>query len=289
MRNEIIKLILKIAKEKDAFDSLEKHLSIVSRQELSKNIIDCGILPETFKTNGSEEKLWAKFSDILLARSLNFLGFQAEVLATRGNSADVLAKSENYTLVGDAKTFRLSRTTVNQKDLKIDALRSWRKENNYALLVMPLMQYPKKNSQIFSQAISNNVTLISYTHLHFLLDFYREESLQNLWETGEKLKALRAKSEHEKAIIYWSEIDNAICQIVKQPIDELKKYKTLEIQKTKEIGNQGIAYLKKLIDEKIAEFDKLTKKEVVKLLINAPQIEAKIKTIEKVINRKVIL
>ena len=261
----------------------------MSRQELSKTIIECGILPEVFRTNGSEEKLWAKFSDIVLAHSLDFLGFRARVIATRGNSADVLAETDKYTLVGDAKTFRLSRTTVNQKDLKIDALRSWRKENNYALLLMPLMQYPKKRSQIFSQAINNNVTLISYTHLHFLLDFHKEQDLRTVWETGERLKESSKKSEHQNAIYYWAEIDKVICQTVNQPIDELKKYKTLEIQKTKEIGNQAITYLKKLIDEKIAEFDRLTKEEVVKLLINAPQIEAKIKTIERVINRNIIL
>lgn len=168
-------------------------------------------------------------------------------------------------------------------------MRSWRKENNYALLLMPLMQYPKKNSQIFSQAINNNVTLISYTHLHFLLDFYKGQNLEFIWETGNRLQKSGKSSEHQKAISYWTEIDNVICQTVNQSVEELRKYKKLEIQKTKEIGNQGIAYLKRLINEKITEFDKLPKEEVIKLLINAPQIEAKIKTIEKVINRKVAL
>jgi hypothetical protein len=74
VRKNIIELIFKIAKEKNAFDTLENHLSTLSRQDLSENLIDCGILPEMFAHDSSEEKLWAKFSDILLAKSLNFLG-----------------------------------------------------------------------------------------------------------------------------------------------------------------------------------------------------------------------
>jgi hypothetical protein len=60
VRKNIIELIFKIAKEKDAFDTLENYLSTLSRQDLSENLIDCGILPEMFAHDSSEEKLWAK-------------------------------------------------------------------------------------------------------------------------------------------------------------------------------------------------------------------------------------
>jgi uncharacterized protein YydD (DUF2326 family) len=84
---------------------------------------------------------------------LNFLGIETIVLGARGNSADVFGKTKNYTIVGDAKTFRLSRTAKNQKDFKVSALDTWRRENNYAVLVAPLMQYPTKKSQIYEQAV----------------------------------------------------------------------------------------------------------------------------------------
>ncbi len=80
MRKEIVELIFKVAKEKDAFDTLEKYLSNISQQKLGENIIECGILPEMFSQNGSEEKIWAKFSDIILARALSFLGITTVVL-----------------------------------------------------------------------------------------------------------------------------------------------------------------------------------------------------------------
>ena len=80
-----------------------------------------------------------------------------EVLRTRGNSADVYSKSKNYTLVSDAKCFRLSRTAKNQKDFKVKALDDWRRQDTYALLVSPLSQYPVDKSQIYPQAFSQNV------------------------------------------------------------------------------------------------------------------------------------
>ena len=137
MREQTIELIFRVAKDRDAFDVLENYLSNISQRKLGENIIECGILPEMFAHDSSEEKLWAKFSDIVLAHSLNFLGVETTVLGARGNSADVFGKTRNYSIVGDAKNFRLSRTTKNQKDFKVSALDTWRKENNYAVLVAP--------------------------------------------------------------------------------------------------------------------------------------------------------
>jgi type II restriction enzyme len=163
-------------------------------------------------------------------------------------------------------------------------LDTWRKKNNFALLVAPLMQYPINRSQIYEQAVRRNVTLLSYTHLHFLLDFFIGNNLRELWETGKRLSLLD-ESEHEKFQVYWNEIDTTVCQIVGQDKEKLKEYKLLEIEKTKQIGKEGISFWK----NKIAEFSKLSKEEAIKLLIESEKIEAKIKTIEKAIDVKVKL
>ena len=156
---------------------LKKNFQKTSRKKLSENIIECGVLPEMFEHDSSEEKLWAKYSDIMLALSLSYIGIDSKVIRTRGDSADVLGKTNAYTIVGDAKTFRLSRTAKNQKDFKIKALDDWRRKNDYAVLVSPLTQYPNRRSQIYFQAIERNVTLLSYTHLSFLRDHQSEQNL----------------------------------------------------------------------------------------------------------------
>ena len=215
---------------------------------------------------------------------MNHLGIKTEVLGARGNSADVFGKTDEYTLVGDAKTFRLSRTAKNQKDFKVSALDSWKQGNNYAMLAAPLTQYPTKKSQIYAQAIEKNVTLISYTHLHFLLDFHYKQSLKPLWETG-NLLSKSSKTDSQNSENYWRAIDEAVISIVEKKEEDLKTYKLLEIEKTKQIGNEGINYWKQKIDS----FSKLSKEEAIRLLIKSEKIEAKIKTIQKAINIKLPL
>ena len=104
----------------------------------------------------------------------------------------------------------------------------------------------------------------------------------NVWETGNRL-ALLEDSEHEKFQVYWDEIDKTVCEVVGQSEAKLKEYKLLEIEKTKQVGDEGIAYWK----NKIAEFKNLSREEAIKLLIKSEKIEAKIKTIESAINVKV--
>jgi len=60
----------------------------------------------------------------------------------------------------------------------------------------------------------------------------------------------------------------------------LQKYKVLEIEKTKEIGNEGIVYWQ----SKIEEYNELPKDEAIRLLIKAEKIEEKITTIQRAIN-----
>jgi type II restriction enzyme len=281
MRNDIIQLIFKIAKDKDAFDQLEKRLSTITKQQLSSHLIECGILPEMFEHDSSEEKLWAKFSDILLVKALTFLDIEAHVLGARGNSADVFGKTEYYTIVGDAKTFRLSRTAKNQKDFKINALDSWKKGNNYALLVAPLTQYPNLKSQIYAQAIDKNVTLLSYTHLHFLLDFYDYQDLEIIWQTGQQLQNISLQK-HQSSDFYWAAIDEVVVKSVGKTLDDLIRYKLFEISVMQKVGTEGIDFW----NERINQFNELSREQAIKLLIKSEKIESKIRTIQKAINIK---
>ena len=141
-RKQIIDDIFQFSNKSNSFELIEKKYQPIKKETLIAELIQVGIMPEVFEHDSSEEKLWSKFSDIILAKSLELLGLKSEVLRTRGNSADVYSKAKNYTLVSDAKCFRLSRTAKNQKDFKVKALDDWRREDTYALLVSPLSQYP---------------------------------------------------------------------------------------------------------------------------------------------------
>ena len=117
-----------------------------------------GTIPEYISHDSTEEKLFSKVSDAVLARAFREIGLKSTVLKERGDSADVLAESSihGYTFVADAKAFRMSRTAKNQKDFKVVVLSGWRKDADYAVLCAPYFQYPSKSGQIYAQAINHN-------------------------------------------------------------------------------------------------------------------------------------
>lgn len=284
-REEIIDNIFKFSGEKNAFELIENKYRSISEKTITKELIQVGIMPEVFEHDSSEEKLWSKFSDLILSKTLGYLGLPSEVLRTRGNSADVYSKTKNYTLVSDAKCFRLSRTAKNQKDFKVKALDDWRRKDTYALLVSPLSQYPADKSQIYPQAVSQNVTLLSYIHLQFLIEKRTGGNLEDLWKLPIYISKNYKVQDQKRGQTYWHAVDALVCQITKQSIEVLKKYKQQEIEKIKKVGQEGIDYWK----SRIAEFSKLNREQAIKLLIRVQKIEQKIETIKKAIEKVFVI
>lgn len=179
-RLELTRAILPASLDAAPFDHLAAAMATIRPENLGATMLECGIIPESFSHDSSHEKLWAKACDIILAEAFGQLGIPSVVIRTRGNSADVLGNAPNYSIVADAKAFRLSRTAKNQKDYKIKALDDRRRANTFACLVAPLNQFPVENSQIYTQCKERNVTLLSYTHMRFLLEKGIKNSLQSL-------------------------------------------------------------------------------------------------------------
>ena len=129
-----------------------------------------------------------------MSRCFIELGLKSKALTERGNSADIIAESiHGYTLVADAKTFRMSRTAKNQKDFKISTLSNWRgMEHDFALLISPYFQYPSTNSQIYSSSLDNSVCLLSWEHILFLLENNIVETdllnLEQIWNAPKRIE-----------------------------------------------------------------------------------------------------
>ena len=93
-------------------DLMVKYINSISFEDFLSILAEIGTIPERIIHDSTEEKLYSKVTDIILSRSFSELGLKSKVLTERANSADVLAESvyHNYSLVGDAKAFRLSIT-----------------------------------------------------------------------------------------------------------------------------------------------------------------------------------
>src|SRR4028119_1963551 len=114
----------------DDYDRLEAELIDEVNQTGITALIDhlrlCGSIPESYKHDSSEEKLYSKYTDCLLSLAYRAIGLRSIVLTERGDAADVEAFADNYSFVADAKAFRLSRTAKNQKDFKVAAMHLWK-------------------------------------------------------------------------------------------------------------------------------------------------------------------
>lgn len=275
--SEVITMIIELSADSSLSfvgkaNQLESKLNTCSREQILEHLECVGVIPESFEHDSTEEKLYAKYCDALLARILRELGLDARMLSERSGAADVRAGGYGYELVGDAKAFRLSRTAKNQKDFKVEALNQWREGADFACLVGPLYQYPSRNSQIYAQAIRYNVTLLSYTHLDFLIRSGKVDpkSLKELWRIGEQIRQSEGISQNSQS--YWSEILRVVLEMTgKQPSD----WEEIRYVRRKRLHQQGLEQIGYWEQVK-KDIQRLDQKRAVRKLIKAMKIDAKI-------------
>ena len=170
-----------------------------------------GDIPENFAHDSSEEKLYAKYTDILLSKTFTTLGLRSITLDERGAAADVEAFAPDYSFIADAKSFRLSRTAKNQKDFKVQSMARWKRGNPYALIVSPLHQLPARASQIYQQASANSVCVFTYSHLTILLAVAKQlGEKQAVALLREIFLAVSALNPSKDASAYWTAINRTM-------------------------------------------------------------------------------
>ena len=144
---------------------LRKEIQDEGPDSLLRHLRFCGAMPEHYRHDSSEEKLYSKYTDAVVSETLSHVGMNSMLITARADAADVQATASEFSLVADAKAFRLSRTAKNQKDFKVQAMDGWRDNADHALIVCPIYQLPGRTSQIYQQAVSRNVCILSYSHL----------------------------------------------------------------------------------------------------------------------------
>jgi type II restriction enzyme len=277
--NEIVKLIEENKNFAESGILIEQSLNQCSVDDILGHLDYGGMIPEMFQHDSSEEKVFAKYCDALFARSLNELGLESQVLVERADAADVAARCDaRYTLVGDAKAFRLSRTAKNQKDFKVESLHKWKKGADYACLLAPIYQLPTTNSQIYSQATRFNVTLLSYTHLAFLIrnKNFSAEDLERLWGISATLP------EGKGAITYWETIRDAVLDLTRKTKDDWQDVVRETRERLAEQAVQQISFW----EEKTKQYASVDHDTAVKLLVKALKIDSKIAEIKKLARLK---
>jgi HindIII restriction endonuclease len=267
----------------DDSDRLEKELEAEINTNGISTLIDhlrlCGSIPESFGHDSSEEKLYSKYTDILLSLAYKSLGLKSLVIKERADVADVEAFAKDYSFVADAKASRLSLSATNPKDFKIPAMNGWKRGKDYAMVVTTIYRLPHRTSQIYSEASRSNVCIFTYSHLALLLSYSEVEGqtkaellLKKIFETAQALNPSK------NATDYWLAINKTILSFSKgiQPLWDIEKgVATESIEIAKE---EALTFLAKE-REKIV---RMSHEEAIKELIKVHKIESKIKTINAV-------
>lgn len=268
-----------------ASNELQQILFSIDTNDTIAIITEIGIIPEDIAHDSTEEKLYTKVSDILFAKALKEMDFEVQVLRERSNCADIIAQSKyhGYSLVGDAKAFRLSRTAKNAKDFKVDSMVHWRGDNDYSVLACPYYQYPKSNSQIYKSALDGNVALFSWEYLYILLSSHIKETpnfnLSDLWNQSAIIRRNVTVEESNKSFIRQQ--DSNLLNIT--GISEASFYQLFSQIKTTiiERGNCEIRHY----EDEINRIRQLDRETAIEELIVCLKIDSKIDTIRTFINQ----
>ncbi|MDO4764377.1 MAG: HindIII family type II restriction endonuclease [Flavobacteriaceae bacterium] len=267
-------------------DDTEKMQSELT-EEIRRNRVErllthirlCGNIPEMYKHDSSEEKLYSKYTDTILSLAFEEIGIRSLVLTERADAADVESFAKDYSFVSDAKTFRLSRTAKNQKDFKVKSMDGWKKGKPYAMVVCPIYQLPTKNSQIYQDASISNVCIFTYSHLALLVNYSQKEGKQKAENLLKKIfQSIELLNPSKSSVFYWQSLNNIILNQSKQMKDLWK----IE----KEISNESLHIAKQIDLEYLASererFMRMSHQDAIKELIKISKLENKIEIISAV-------
>lgn len=267
-----------------ASSELEKIIFGIKKEQLIDLVKEIGIIPEAISHDSKEEKLYAKVSDIILSRCFYELNMNVTVIKERANNADVLVSSKyhNYSLVADAKAFRLSRTAKNQKDFKVESMYHWKGEHDYSVLVAPYFQYPQNKSQIYGQALDKNISLFSWEYFVLVLEAKiketEETSLNQLWNISAVLS--NDTSVSNKNLCLLSSQNKIISQLLNLDEDKLKDLLSVFKGTIVKRGKKEIRYW----ENQILKIKQYNKEKAISELISALKINEKILSIKKFSN-----
>jgi HindIII restriction endonuclease len=267
-------------------ETLRQEINQHGTAVLLEHLRRCGSIPECYAHDSSQEKLYSKYTDCVLAEAFNAIGLKSLVLQERADSTDVEVFADTFDFVADAKAFRLSRTAKNQKDFKVQAMDGWRGKKHYAMVVCPVYQLPVKTSQIYQQASVRNVCIFTYSHLAMLVAFAEKEdgkaSQDLLYQVF--TKGVNALNPSKDAGSYWLAINQAMLTFSKDLADLWATEKRASLESISIAKKEALDFLA----EERAKIMRMNHAEALTELVRVYKLDSRIKAIESVTENQLL-
>lgn len=241
----------------------------------------CGAIPERYGHDTSEEKLYSKYTDVVISEAYLSMGFRSLVLKERADIADVECMNDDYSFVADAKAFRLSRTAKNQKDFKVQAMDSWKHGKPYAMVVCPVYQLPSRTSQIYQQAGARSVCIGTYTHLAVFSRYAEIKSNGKAMElVHEVFKTVEAMNPSKEATTYWQIVNGRMLDFDASISNIWQEEKRASIESIHVSKKEALGFIASERERIMG----LAKEEAIEELLQLRKLENKVKAINSVVD-----
>jgi type II restriction enzyme len=267
-------------------DEINKEIKNNGIESLLGHLRLCGAIPEIYGHDTSEEKLYSKYTDVVIHQAFKLMGFESNVLKERADVADVECVSSKYSFVADAKAFRLSRTAKNQKDFKVQAMDSWKHGKPFAIVVCPVYQLPARSSQIYQQAGARSVFIGTYSHLAVFSRYAYIKSQKKAIDLLHKVfKSIEAMNPSKDAVAYWQIVNRTVLDY--DPIISKIWFqeKNASLESITISRNEALTYLA-AERERIM---KLSKAEAIREILKSSKLENKIRAINSVCDNGLLI
>ncbi len=239
----------------------------------------CGAIPESYESDSSEEKLYSKYTDVVISAAYASMGFTSSVLKERADSADVECVCDDYSFVADAKAFRLSRTAKNQKDFKVAAMDNWKRGKPFAMIVCPAYQLPSRTSQIYQQAASRSVCVYTYTHLAAFVRYAetagRRKAIALMLDV---FRTVDAMNPSKSASEYWQALNRRMLESGGDMRDIWRQEKMASVEAIGAAREEALGFLA----EERERIMKLSRNDAVREVLRWRRIDSRVKAIESV-------
>ncbi len=239
----------------------------------------CGAIPERYGHDTSEEKLYSKYTDVVIHEAFSAMGLQSLVLKTRADVADVECVADDYSFVADAKAFRLSRTAKNQKDFKVQAMDGWKHGKPYAIVVCPVYQLPSRSSQIYQQAATRSVCVGTYSHLAVLVQYAELVSQSKAIELLRQLFiSVESMNPSKDAPAYWQTLNRTMLGFDKKISDLWREEKKASAESVNISREESLRFLA----SERERIMKMSKDQAISEILRSSKIDGKIRAVQSV-------